>query len=237
MTVIDQFLWVIYPYLMLTTFVVGHIYRYNTDQFGWSAKSSEFLEKPLLKWGSTLFHWGIIFAFFGHVAGILVPKWIYPALGITDYMYHLGAIYGGGLFGLITIVGIIILTYRRMSILRIRVHSTLMDWVVGISLLITISLGVYVTIIRNTLVETFDYRSTIAPWFRGLLTFSPDPTLMINVPLSYQLHVFFAFLIFGLFPFTRLVHMWSLPLEYLKRSYIIFRSNNFFRMHRENKPK
>lgn len=237
MTVLDQFLWVIYPYLMLTTFVVGHIYRYNTDQFGWSAKSSELLEKPLLKWGSTLFHWGIIFAFFGHIAGILVPKWIYPLFGITDHMYHLGAVYGGGFFGLVTIVGIIILTYRRISVLRIKIHSTFMDWVVGISLLTVISLGVYVTIIRNTLVGAFDYRSTIAPWFRGLITFNPDPAYMTNVPLSYQLHVFLAFLIFGLFPFTRLVHIWSLPLEYLKRSYIIFRSNNFFRMDRENRIK
>src|SRR5690606_7973134 len=88
MSTYDQFFWLIYPYLMLTLFVVGHIYRYNTDTFGWSAKSSEFLEMSRLRWGSLLFHWGIIFVFFGHVAGILVPKGFYEAVGITEEMYH-----------------------------------------------------------------------------------------------------------------------------------------------------
>lgn len=229
MNLLDQFLWLIFPYLMLTTFVVGHFYRYNADQYGWSAKSSEILEKKMLKWGSILFHYGIILAFFGHVAGILVPKWVFPMLGIDDHLYHLGAVWFGGTIGIVTLVGIIILYYRRVFSKRVHYQSSKMDWVILIILLVVILEGVYVTIIYNTTVGEFDYRSTIGPWFRGILTFTPDPSLMVNVPFSYKLHVFTGFLLFGILPFTRLVHIWSLPLEYLSRRYIIFRSQNFLR--------
>lgn len=229
MTFLDQFLWVIYPYIMLSMFVVGHFYRYNTNQYGWSAKSSEILEKRTLKWGSNLFHYGIIFAFFGHIGGILVPKWVYPILGVDDHLYHIGAVYFGGFVGVLALVGMTILIYRRINETRLRINTATMDWVVGMLLLITIIEGVYVTIIRNNFVGEFDYRSTINPWFRGLLMFTPDPMYMKDVPFMYKLHVLSGFLLFGLFPFSRLVHIWSFPVTFLRRSYIVFRSHNFVR--------
>lgn len=234
---IDQFLWVIFPYIMLTTFFVGILYRYNKDQYGWSARSSEILEKRLLKWGSNLFHYGIILAFGGHVAGIIVPKWVYPLLGINDHLYHLGAVYFGGLVGIVTLAGMALLIYRRINETRIRINTSAMDWVAGILLLIVIIEGVYVTIVYNALVGEFDYRSTINPWFRSLFIFAPDASYMETVPFSYKLHVFSGFLLFGLIPFTRIVHLFSLPIIYLKRSYIVYRSHNFFRTYHLSKIK
>jgi len=237
MSRLDQFWWVIFPYLTLTIFVVGHIYRYNTDQFGWSARSSEIMEKRLLKWGSTLFHWGIIFAFFGHVAGIIIPKVVYEFLMVPDSAYHFGAVAIGGLVGIVAFIGLILLIVRRYTVSRIRLFTQKVDWLTEILLLLVVFQGVYITVIRNLLGHEFDYRSTIGPWFRSLFTFSPDPTLMINVPISFQIHIILAFLLFAMWPFTRLVHLWSLPLEYLNRNYISYRSLNFLRTFKLSKNK
>jgi len=222
----NQFWWVIYPYLMLTIFIVGHIYRYNTDQYGWTAKSSEFLEKRSLKWGSILFHYGILMVFGGHVIGLLVPKTVTEALGITEELYHLTAVYIGGFAGIITFIGIALLLFRRFSIKRIWVTSSPSDILIAILLFIVVAFGLYNTIYSMLGLSHFDYRATLAPWLRGLLIFAPDYTLMKDVPLFFKLHTIFAFAIFGIWPFTRLVHVWSLPLEYFKRSYIVYRSRN-----------
>lgn len=220
----DQFLWVIYPYLMLTVFLVGHIYRYNTDQIGWTAKSSEFLEKKWLRVGSMLFHIGIVMVFFGHVAGLIIPKAWMEAVGVNEHLYHLGAIYGGGLAGIMTLAGILILTMRRLNHPRVKKTSSLTDTLVAILLSIIILMGVYNTLGYNLFVGGFDYRDTIAPWLRGLIAFTPNAALMRDVPLFFQLHVLLSFGIFGLWPFTRLVHVWSIPLHYLRRSNILYRS-------------
>ncbi len=224
MSFLDQFLWLIYPYIMLTLFVAGHIYRYNTDQFGWSAKSSEFLEKGNLRWGSLLFHWGIIFVFFGHVAGILIPKVFYQTIGVTDEMYHFGAVWIGGAAGVLTVLGIFLLLYRRLFIRRIVVNSGMSDYVVLILLAIVIVSGFSNTVGYTATGGEFDYRDSIGPWFRGLLTFHPMGELVAIAPLGFRIHIFAAFLLFGIWPFTRLVHVWSVPITYLNRHYVVYRS-------------
>ncbi|MBL4953922.1 respiratory nitrate reductase subunit gamma [Neobacillus sp. YIM B02564] len=224
MTFWQNFFWISFPYIMLTMFVVGHIYRYNTDQFGWSAKSSEFLEKRQLKWGSVLFHYGIIFVFFGHVAGILIPKAFYDSVGITDHMYHFGAVWIGGIAGLATIIGVCLLMVRRFTVKRIYVHSTFRDILVLVLLTLIIFSGFVNTVWYTGRGVAFEYRETISPWFRGILTLNPDSALMAGIPLGFQIHVVSALLLFGIWPFTRLVHVWSLPLEYLKRKYIVYRA-------------
>lgn len=223
---LNQFLWVIYPYLMITIFVVGHIYRYNTDQLKWTAKSSEFMEKKILRLGSILFHVGILMVFGGHVMGLLVPKSITEQLGITEKMYHFSAIYIGGVAGLITLTGIAILLFRRVSNKRVRSTSSMGDMVIAVLLLFVVGMGVYNTLGYNLLIGEYDYRMTLSPWLRGVISFHPDAQLMYDVPLFFKFHTIFAFAIFGLWPFTRLVHVWSLPLEYLKRSFIIYRTRN-----------
>ncbi|WP_027415878.1 respiratory nitrate reductase subunit gamma [Aneurinibacillus terranovensis] len=222
----SQFLWVVYPYLMLTVFLVGHIYRYKTDQLSWTAKSSEFLEKKQLRLGSMLFHIGIFLVLGGHLVGLLVPKWALENMGVTEELYHKGAVYGGGLVGIVTLAGIAILLFRRVTVTRVRVTSSISDILVAVLLLIVIGMGVYNTLGYNLLVGEYDYRETIAPWIRGLLTFTPNPSLMDGAPLFFKMHVIFSFAIFGIWPFTRLVHVWSFPIEYFRRSYIVYRSRN-----------
>lgn len=224
MTFSDYFLWLIFPYITLTIFVLGHIFRYNHDQFGWSAKSSEFLSKDsLLKWGSQLFHWGIIFVFFGHVAGILVPKGFYNILGISDELYHFGAVWLGGAAGVATVIGGLLLFIRRVSNKRIVRHGSKTDRFVLILLGVVVLAGFTNTVGFTATGGTYDYREAIGPWFRGLFMFQPLPQLMAISPLGFQIHVLSAFLLFAVWPFTRLVHVFSLPLEYIKRKYIVYR--------------
>jgi len=218
-----QFLWVIFPYLMITIFIVGHIYRYNVDQLSWTAKSSEFLEKKTLKWGSMLFHIGILLVSVGHIVGLLVPKSLLESLGVSESLYHSGAVYVGGLAGIITLIGILILLNRRLTNKRVRITSDTSDIITVILIFLIIIVGIYNTFIGTRLYSDFDYRETISPWFRGLLTFVPNPSLMRGVPLGFQLHILISFALIGIWPFTRLVHVWSVPLTYFKRRYIIYR--------------
>lgn len=219
---LEQLLWVILPYIAITIFIGGHIFRYNYDQFGWTTKSSEFLENRLLRVGSLLFHWGIIFVFFGHIAGLVIPIQFYETLGISSDQYHLIALTGGIPAGIATIIGLIILMYRRFSIKRIIKTSTKSDYLALIFLAIVIFSGMAATLF-NIDSQGFDYRTTIAPWLRGLVIFNPDPSLLATVPIWFKIHMIGAFGLFATWPFTRLVHLFSLPLRYLTRSYIIYR--------------
>ncbi len=221
----NQFLWVIFPYVMITIFVVGHIYRFLTDQMGWTAKSSEFLEKKSLRWGSLLFHYGILFVFGGHVVGLLIPKLFLFQIGVSDKIYHLIAVYFGGAAGLVAVTGLFLLIVRRYGDKRVSLTSSFGDKFINLLLFLVVGIGIYNTLGFNLLVGGFDYRDTISPWLRSWIMFSPNPELMVGVPLMYQVHVVLAFLIFGLWPFTRLFHVWSVPIAYVKRSPIIYRKS------------
>lgn len=218
----EQFLWVIVPYIALTIFIGGHIYRYNHDQFGWTTKSSEFLEKRMLRIGSLLFHWGIIFVFFGHVAGLLVPIQFYEQLGISESTYHTIALIGGIPAGIATVIGLVILMFRRMTVKRIIQTSTTSDFIALFFLAIVVLSGMSATFF-NIDSHGFDYRTTIAPWLRGILFFNPNPGYLLYVPIWFKIHILAAFGLFAVWPFTRLVHIFSLPVRYLSRSYVIYR--------------
>ena len=220
---VDQFLWVIFPYVCIETFIVVHIFRYRTDQFGWTAKSSEFLEKKQLMIGSILFHVGIIPVIAGHVGGLGVPKEWTRAMGVSDELYHMGAFWGGGFFGLVTLVGMFILTWRRFAITSVRKLSSTSDLIVNVMLLLIVFLGMYSVVETTVTNSDFDYRDSISIWFRSLLVFRADASFMSSVPLAFQLHILSGFLITAMWPFTRLVHVWSVPLNYVGRSYIIYR--------------
>lgn len=223
MAMLEQFLWVIYPYICLVIFIVGHIFRYRTDQFNWTAKSSEFIEKKQLMAGSLLFHLGIIPVIMGHVAGLGIPKSWMHALGVNDHLYHIGAVYVGGFFGIITLLGMLILTWRRFTLRNVRRLSSASDLAVNALLLLIVFMGMYATLVTNAVQPEFDYRETISIWFRGLFVLSPDASLMGEVPMSFKLHALAGFTIFAFWPFTRLVHVWSVPLNYINRSYILYR--------------
>ncbi|WP_188453926.1 respiratory nitrate reductase subunit gamma [Virgibacillus oceani] len=227
MSNLDIFLWVVFPYIAITIFILGHIYRYNTDQFGWTAKSSQFLEQKRLRFGSTVFHWGIIFVFFGHVAGLLIPKAWYTLFGISDHMYHFGAIWFGGLAGLAVVVGGFFLFLRRVSVKRVVKNSSVSDYVALIMLGIVVLVGFTNTAGYSASGGTFDYRVTIGPWLREIITLQPTQGMiaaMSEAPIGFKLHVLLAFLLFAIWPFTRLVHVFSLPLKYLRRNYVVYRN-------------
>ena len=219
---IEQILWVILPYIVITIFIGGHIYRYQHDQFGWTAKSSEMLEKKKLALGSSLFHWGIFFVIGGHVMGILIPESLYQALGVSEHMYHKIAIGFGLPAGIAALSGLIILTYRRFTDKRIRKTSSAGDFITLVALLFVMTTGLAATFL-NIDSKGFDYRTTIGPWFRNIFLFKPDAGLMASVPLWFKLHIIMGYVIFIVWPFTRLVHVFSMPLKYLTRSYVVYR--------------
>lgn len=219
---VNQFIWVIVPYIVLTIFIFGHIYRYNHDQFGWTSKSSELLEKKLLRVGSNLFHFGIIFVFFGHVAGLIIPVEVYESLGISEETYHAVALIGGIPAGIAAVAGLIILSYRRITVRRIIATSTKGDYVALLLLTVVALSGLSATLL-NLNPNGFDYRTTIGPWLRSVLLFRADASYLVNVPLWFKIHMVAAMGIFAVWPFTRLVHVFSMPLRYLSRSYVVYR--------------
>ncbi|WP_404452300.1 respiratory nitrate reductase subunit gamma [Virgibacillus necropolis] len=223
------FWWAIFPYITIGIMIVGVLYRYAFRQMSWAAPSTEIFEKKWLRIGSPLFHWGIVFAFIGHLMGMVIPKGFYEFLGITDHLYHIGAIYGGGLAGLMVVVGLVILLIRKITIDRVRVHATFADFFTVISLLIVAGMGVYMTLIYNTTVVEYEYRTTIGPWFRSLFVFQPNYQLMETVPLIFRIHVISAFALFASIPFTRLIHFYSVPLKYPLRAPQQYRSRSGFK--------
>jgi len=220
-----QILWGIMPYIVLTIFIGGHIYRYQHDQFGWTAKSSELLEKKKLAAGSTLFHWGLLCVVGGHVMGILIPEGVYASLGISEHMYHKMAIGAGLPAGIAACTGLVILTYRRLFDKRIRKTSSPSDILTLLLLLFMMLSGVAATFL-NIDSKGFDYRTTVGPWFREIVLFRPDVSLMESVPLWFKFHIVIGYIVFILWPFTRLVHVFSLPLKYLTRSYVVYRKRS-----------
>ncbi|WP_214268602.1 respiratory nitrate reductase subunit gamma [Staphylococcus pseudoxylosus] len=221
----NQFLWVIMPYLCIAIFFLGHLARFKFDKFSWTAKSSEFIEKKQLKWGSLMFHLGIIPVAMGHIVGLLMPASWLTAVGVSDHLYHIGAVYIGSVFGIITLIGMLLLTARRITKKNIRRLSSASDIIVNFLLLAIVFMGCYATLVTNATIPSFDYRETISVWFRQLFIFSPDADLMSQVPLAFKTHILLGFIIMGFWPFTRLVHVWSVPLTYASRSYIIYRKH------------
>lgn len=223
---LNIFCWVIFPYLMLGSFIFGTILRFTKFKGSVTAKSSELLEKCQLIIGSILFHVGIIFVFAGHVMGVLVPKAVTDFFGISDELYHGFALLMGGIFGIMAFAGILILTYRRFSSLKVFVTSSWSDLIVDVALLITIILGLSASFIAGPNAPDFNYRETLAVWARQLFYFAPNYHLMAQVPLLFKIHVLCGLTIFGIFPYTRLVHALTVPLQYTFRRLIVYRANN-----------
>ena len=221
----NQFLWVVFPYICVTVFVVGHFWRYRYDKFGWTTRSSQLYENRLLRIGSPLFHFGILFVFLGHVMGLAVPKSWTDAVGVSEHLYHLGAVTIGTAAGLATVVGMVILIYRRRTVGPVFSATTKMDKFMYAVLATVIILGMLNTVVANAL-TSYDYREGVSIWFRGIWRFQTHPNLMAEAPLSFQLHGLFAMFLFALWPFTRLVHVFSAPLGYLTRPYIVYRSRD-----------
>lgn len=215
--------WVALPYAAIAIFVVGHIWRYRTSPYTWTTRSTQLLERKWLRLGSLSFHLGMLLVVGGHVGGLIVPKSVTEALGISQHNYHLAAVVMGTAAGLLMGVGLLVLVLRRVSHPRVRATSIGRDYLAAAALLFVVISGMVNTVGHQLLGAEYDYRESVAPWFRGIFTFRPDAGLMVDVPLSFKLHAAAAFILFAIWPFTRLVHAWSVPLAYLARPYIVFR--------------
>ncbi|MEV1243289.1 respiratory nitrate reductase subunit gamma [Nonomuraea sp. NPDC050022] len=223
MNALDILLWVVAPYVAITVFVLGHVWRYRYDKFGWTTRSSQMYESRLLRVGSPLFHFGILVVLLGHIGGLVIPKSWTEAVGVSEATYHAGAVLLGTIAGLATLGGLAILIYRRRTVGPVFTATTRNDKLMYLVLSATIVLGLAATVAANVIGGGYDYRTTISPWFRSIFSFSPDPALMAGAPILFQLHALSALLLFAIWPFTRLVHMLTAPLGYLTRPYIVYR--------------
>lgn len=160
--------------------------------------------------------------------GLGIPESWTEAVGITEAMYHFMAVSIGLLAGLATLVGMSLLIYRRRTVGPVFSATTRMDKAMYLMLAIVIALGLWNTVAGSVLNlgGEYDYREGVSVWFRGIFTFQLHPELMAVAPLGFQLHGMAAMLLFALWPFTRLVHVFSAPVFYLWRPYVVYRSRS-----------
>jgi len=223
---VNALLWVAVPYASIATFAVGHYWRYRYDKFGWTTRSSQLYEGRLLRLGSPLFHFGILTVALGHIGGLLIPESWTARVGVTEARYHLAAFTLGTVSGLAAVAGAAILIYRRRRTGPVFAATTRNDKVMYVLLMTVILLGLGTTLTGALTGHPHDYRLTVAPWLRSVLTLHPDTTLILRAPLGFRLHVLAAFALFAYWPFSRLVHVFSAPVGYLTRPYLTYRSRD-----------
>ncbi|MEU8772757.1 respiratory nitrate reductase subunit gamma [Streptomyces sp. NPDC048606] len=220
----DLLLWGVLPYVSITLLVAGTVWRARHDRFGWTTHSSQVHESRLLRIGSPLFHFGMLFVVLGHVVGLLIPMGWTDALGLSDHAYHLLAVSTGAVAGVAAAVGIAILVYRRFTVPAVRRATLRGDHLMYTFLLGAMALGLTATVLNSTgRTGGYNYREGVSVWFRSLFTLTPDHHLMAGAPLAFKLHVLFGFALFALVPYSRLVHVFSAPLAYLARPYVVYR--------------
>lgn len=217
---------VVLPYLCLAVFAAGHVWRWRHDQFGWTSHTSQLLESRILRLGSPLFHLGALGVIAGHAMGLVVPASVTSALGVPEHLYHVTAVWGGTLTGTMLVAGLVLLVARRLVNGRVRRVTTAMDRLLYAALIVMVVLGMTATVGVNLLGSGYDYRETIAVWFRGIFWLQPHTGLMTHAPVVYRLHAICGFLFLALWPFTRLVHVWSAPIAYLWRPYVVYRTRS-----------
>lgn len=205
----------ILPYIALGLAISIGLIRYIKKGFSYSSLSSQFLEGKDLFFNSLLWHYGIIALFFGHLLGLLIPAQIrlFSSIPIRLYIMEGGAL----MFGFSCLIGIIGLIQRRMANPRIRSITSGMDMIILLLLFVQVILGVTIAIFYRW--GSVWYLSSAVPYLRSLLIFKPDLTMILPLPIIIKLHIINAFLILGVFPFTRLVHMLVVPFNYLFRPY------------------
>ena len=223
----STFLFAVFPYLAMAVFVVGMIWRYKYDKFGWTTRSSQLYESKLLRIGSPLFHYGILMAVLGHAMGLVIPKGWTDAMGIDQHTYHLVAVIGGVTAGLMVTIGFIILVFRRRTVKTVFNATTVNDKVMYLVLGLNIFFGMWNTISTALGDEHFyNYREGVSVWFRSIFMAQPnvEAIAMAGTPIQFQVHAVLSFLLIMIWPFTRLVHVFSAPVQYLARPYIVYRS-------------
>jgi nitrate reductase gamma subunit len=226
MDFVNQLLFGIYPYVCLGVFLLGSLVRFDREQYTWKSDSSQLLRRGELRLGNNLFHVGILLIFFGHVGGLLTPAAVWHALGVDAPTKQIVAIVAGGAAGAMCLAGLVLLIHRRLGDARIRANSKPMDIVILFWILATLLLGL-ASIGVSLGHKDGGVMLSLMSWAQHIATFRGGAAgFVAEVPPIYKAHLFFGMTLFLLFPFTRLVHVWSgfAAVAYVARAYQIVRS-------------
>lgn len=219
---LNTFFFGIYPYVCLAVFLMGCLFRFEREQYTWRSGSSQLLRAKQLRWGSNLFHVGILFLMVGHTVGLLTPHAVY-SLFVTSAQKQMLAIVSGGLAGALCFVGLSMLLHRRLFDARIRATSSRMDIAILGILWVQLVLGML------TLPFSLGHRDggtmvALSHWAQGIVTFQAGAAdHVLGVDAVFKAHIALGLTIFLLFPFSRLVHIWSAPVSYVFRPYQVVR--------------
>ena len=225
MSYLHHFIFGIYPYIALSVFLLGSLIRFDRDQYTWKSDSSQLLRAGQLRWGSNLFHVGILFLFFGHTVGMLTPHFVYEPF-MTAGAKQILAMVSGGIFGVFGFIGVSLLLHRRLTDPRIRATSKTSDIVLLWLLWAQFALGL-ATIPLSAQHLDGGMMMKLAEWAQRIVTFRGGAAeLLDEASWVFKAHMFLGMSIFFIFPFTRLVHVWSGfgTLAYVARPYQLVRS-------------
>jgi nitrate reductase gamma subunit len=208
MSLLHNFFFGIYPYICLAVFLIGSLARFDRDQYTWKSDSSQLLRAGQLRWGSNLFHIGVLFLFLGHLVGLLTPHAVYEHF-ISASNKQMLAIISGGIAGVLCFIGLTMLLWRRLADSRIRLTSHRTDILILVILWVQAVLGL--ATLHFSFADRADAHTmlTLASWAQSLFTLHPDPSALMAVNCVFKLHLVLGMTVFLLFPFTRLVHIWS----------------------------
>lgn len=224
---LNTLLFGIYPYIALVVLILGTVVRYDREPYSWRSGSSQLLRRKQLYWGSILFHIGVIIIFFGHLIGLLTPIQIFDALGISHTAKQVLAIVVGGVAGIMAIVGATLLVHRRLFDARVRAASSASDTMIIILLWLQLLLGLATIPVSLQHLDGHEMVKFMS-WAQGIFTFNfAAASYVADASLIFKAHLLLGLTILLLFPFTRLVHMLSAPLQYLWRpGYQVVRERN-----------
>lgn len=222
---LDTLVFGIYPYVALAVLVVGSVVRYDREPYTWRSGSSQLLRRRQLIVGSVLFHVGVLVVFFGHLVGLLTPIQVFEALGVSHGFKQIMAIVVGGIAGAAALVGATMLAHRRFFDARVRAQSSFSDNLVIAILWVQLALGLLTIPVSLGHLDGAEMVKLMA-WAQGIFTFDPEAASYVaGAHFVFKLHLFLGLTIFVIFPFTRLVHMLSVPIRYLWRpGYQVVRS-------------
>lgn len=223
---LHQIVFGVYPYLALATFVLGSWIRFDHEQYTWKSDSSQLLSKQYMRFASNVFHIGMLGIVFGHMVGLLTPHRVFQAIGMSDMAHQGLAIFAGGIFGAMVILGGTLLWLRRMFNKRVRAASRWMDINILGWLVLTATVGFSTIFWSIGHAERGDatVMLRLAEWVQSVVLLQPNPDLLRPLDTVYKLHIFLGLSVFLFFPFTRLVHIFSAPVGYLFRAYQIVRA-------------
>lgn len=220
---INQILFGLYPYVAISVFLVGSVVRFDREQYTWRSGSSQLLRRRLLFVGSNCFHIGVLAILAGHFVGLLTPHEIYTAMGLSVEAKQMLAMIAGGVAGLLCFIGLTLLIYRRLSDPRIRSTSSAMDIAILLLLYAQLILGLSSIFVSTQHLDGSEMLK-LADWAQRIVTLRSGAAEQIaDVSLIFKLHILLGLTIFLVFPFSRLVHIWSAPVGYIGRSYQVVR--------------